>query len=461
MILASKAKSLLQLILGQSTSSSEDEIGHELVVEENDNQIAAEATNISRNRDGSSGPENVDATDSDCLQGSVANGILIPDFQAEITPEEYFANNHGEQARGTFHEVEATRLHRDEADWSIVGLELETLTKLAGEGHSKEAQADSEANAILAFRRLHSPQAPEPIVERVDDPDGSLRYYRNGVLHRDDGPASTEVYPDYDGPERHLHWYRDGVLHQDDGPAVIGGRETNGDYEWWRNGRKHREEGPAVINTVQSFEWGLGPVYEWWMEGVLHKVQDGNGTLIYFKNGSESLREYPDGSSTVISGDGLTRDKNGEVIEEPDLEDYDSYLEWNQSLNEFYREPEATFSTYNPLPSNENERLQAVRGSDAIPGEEGNRRPVIWKPLPETRPLTQDDILSSAVRLRESALERRWLSPKLSRALSKLSNHKYKLEQSEANALEFFLYRCANLTELKQDADTLRRVSKR
>jgi hypothetical protein len=91
-----------------------------------------------------------------------------------------------------------------------------------------------------------------PVREVVTEPDGTVKYYSCGVLHRDDGPAVIEVYPDYNGQERHRSWYRFGMLDRDDGPAVIGGRSANGQYEWWRAGVRHRDDGPAVIELVES-----------------------------------------------------------------------------------------------------------------------------------------------------------------------------------------------------------------
>ena len=39
------------------------------------------------------------------------------------------------------------------------------------------------------------------------------------------------------------YWYKDGKLHREDGPAVI---FKNGDQQWYKEGRLHREDGPAV-----------------------------------------------------------------------------------------------------------------------------------------------------------------------------------------------------------------------
>ncbi|MHA6897985.1 hypothetical protein [Ralstonia pseudosolanacearum] len=54
------------------------------------------------------------------------------------------------------------------------------------------------------------------------------KFYRNGVLHREDGPAV--VGRDYQA------WYRHGLLHREDGPAVIRGRGAGAVEEYWFEG---------------------------------------------------------------------------------------------------------------------------------------------------------------------------------------------------------------------------------
>jgi hypothetical protein len=41
-------------------------------------------------------------------------------------------------------------------------------------------------------------------------------------------------------PDGRREWYRDGVRHRDDGPAV---EYADGGREWWRDGKLIREEG--------------------------------------------------------------------------------------------------------------------------------------------------------------------------------------------------------------------------
>jgi len=47
-------------------------------------------------------------------------------------------------------------------------------------------------------------------------------------------------------------WYRNGKVHRDDGPAVLW---ADGQQEWWRDGKLHRDDGPAVIYVNGQQEW--------------------------------------------------------------------------------------------------------------------------------------------------------------------------------------------------------------
>jgi hypothetical protein len=80
-----------------------------------------------------------------------------------------------------------------------------------------------------------------------------IAWYKNELLHREDGPAVEY----YDG---HKEWWKNGLLHREDGPAV--------DYydrhkEWWKNGLLHREDGPAI-------EYYNGNK-EWWKNGIIRR----------------------------------------------------------------------------------------------------------------------------------------------------------------------------------------------
>lgn len=58
-------------------------------------------------------------------------------------------------------------------------------------------------------------------------PDGGSRWFKNGVLHREDGPAVE--YPD--GSK---YWYLNGFPHREDGPAK---ENSYGAKQWYLYGR--------------------------------------------------------------------------------------------------------------------------------------------------------------------------------------------------------------------------------
>jgi hypothetical protein len=75
---------------------------------------------------------------------------------------------------------------------------------------------------------------------------GDKRWYLNGNLHREDGPAIEEV----DGTK---FWYLNGERHREDGPAVI----NNESKLWYKDGTLHREDGPAVELASGDKAWYL------------------------------------------------------------------------------------------------------------------------------------------------------------------------------------------------------------
>jgi len=75
-----------------------------------------------------------------------------------------------------------------------------------------------------------------PINGCIKDGSGNKYWYRDGLLHKDGGPAIEFV-------NGNCMWYCDGKQHREGGPAV----EVAGTYNIWvRNGKYHREDGPAM-----------------------------------------------------------------------------------------------------------------------------------------------------------------------------------------------------------------------
>jgi len=51
------------------------------------------------------------------------------------------------------------------------------------------------------------------------------------------------------------YWYRDGVMHRDDGPAI---EFANGSKVWRVHGKLHREDGPAIIYFNEEYWFYYG-----------------------------------------------------------------------------------------------------------------------------------------------------------------------------------------------------------
>ena len=58
-------------------------------------------------------------------------------------------------------------------------------------------------------------------------------------------------------------WYQNGKLHRDDGPAI---EYNNGDKCWYKNGLLHREDGPAI-------EWITG-YKRWYLNGIKYTKEE-------------------------------------------------------------------------------------------------------------------------------------------------------------------------------------------
>lgn len=73
---------------------------------------------------------------------------------------------------------------------------------------------------------------------------GTIRWYKNGLLHRDnDLPAVIWS----DGTQE---WFIHGKRHRDNNlPALV---KNENHMEWWLNGNCHRENGPATIHVYGS-----------------------------------------------------------------------------------------------------------------------------------------------------------------------------------------------------------------
>jgi hypothetical protein len=76
---------------------------------------------------------------------------------------------------------------------------------------------------------------------------GTKYWYKNGELHRENGPAIEYL----DGTK---FWCINGLRHRKDGPAA---EFVNGRKEWYKNGKLHREDGPAIERPDGTKEYWI------------------------------------------------------------------------------------------------------------------------------------------------------------------------------------------------------------
>jgi len=75
--------------------------------------------------------------------------------------------------------------------------------------------------------------------------DGKKHWFKNGRLHREDGPAK-------EFPNGEKFWLQNGQLHRVDGPAC---EYLDGTKCWYQNGQRHRDGGPAVECSNGTKSW--------------------------------------------------------------------------------------------------------------------------------------------------------------------------------------------------------------
>ena len=122
----------------------------------------------------------------------------------------------------------------------------------------------------------------EAITKREVDKEGTVLYYLDGKLHREnDKPAvehangtkswwyKGELHrendkPSVEWPAGRKDWYRKGQRHREnDKPAY---EDVDGTKEWWYNGQRHRE------NDKPAVEWSDGTKM-WYYEGHFLRIK--------------------------------------------------------------------------------------------------------------------------------------------------------------------------------------------
>lgn len=144
--------------------------------------------------------------------------------------------------------------------------------------------------------------------------DKSEVHFKNGKLHRLDGPAVT-IY----SSENQLHkqyWFNNGKLHRKDGPAKVINYEKNGRIKCEKyaiRGRLHRENAPAKI--------------EYRLDGSKAKES-------FFSHGYEHRTTGPAVITHLLKGPSEEWFIKGEKLSPEEVEKYLIRLELSEKLKE-------------------------------------------------------------------------------------------------------------------------------
>lgn len=111
----------------------------------------------------------------------------------------------------------------------------------------------------------------------------SLKKY-NGFIYK-----KIKIEDDMDVIKR---YYKNNLLHRDEGPAIIQFYNMNGrwdiSYYYYKNGLKHREDGPAVEikNYINNTNENL-----YFINGIEYTKEDYEEKIVEFKNEEKKTRQ--------------------------------------------------------------------------------------------------------------------------------------------------------------------------
>lgn len=146
-------------------------------------------------------------------------------------------------------------------------------------------------NIIIKIKDLL--KIPKNYTGIAERPDGTKFWYKDGELHREDGPAVEH--------SNGTHWYKNNYRHREDGPAV---EYADGEKHWYKNGLLHRKDGPAIeyadLSSLWFFEDQDYDQINLKDFVILDSYQGRYGLLWYKLLDKDKILEYPDIPGLII-----------------------------------------------------------------------------------------------------------------------------------------------------------------
>lgn len=137
------------------------------------------------------------------------------------------------------------------------------------------------------------------LIEYVNGKVSKKRWFKNGKLHRENDKPAFVIHRYNDKGKDFLirqDWYIDGKQHRDnDKPASIRFYDNNTmwleSYYWYRDGMLHRDEGAAIIHYYDME--GLVKESEIWLKNGLYvEDKESPNSISYYKNGKKKCEHW-------------------------------------------------------------------------------------------------------------------------------------------------------------------------
>lgn len=98
-------------------------------------------------------------------------------------------------------------------------------------------------------------------------------------------------------------WYKNGKLHREDGPAIV----EDWRKEWYIDGKLHRENDLPALLRIDYFDNSIDRS-EWWVNGKLHRI--GKPAIISYENSKDVERYYENGKLHNLYGPAIIEEDN-------------------------------------------------------------------------------------------------------------------------------------------------------
>ena len=132
-------------------------------------------------------------------------------------------------------------------------------------------------------------------------------YYKDGVFHREDGPAVTRYSREHANRVILMRYYNKGIAHRVGGPAARFYKDVAEEWliqeSYYQDNEPHREDGPA-FTTYSDVVKGQKASVSYWVLGRQHRAkEEGPAYTSYCPNGNVMVELYIENGELIPSSE--------------------------------------------------------------------------------------------------------------------------------------------------------------